>query len=228
MGRYRPSRCHRHQYHPGYARRGAHDGHPPENVDHRVVAEADILYFTGYMWDTEPQKAAITAAMETARREATTIVFDVADPMAVDRYREDFLVLIRRDADVVLANRREARMLLEDESLSAEEAARKFSWWCRLAAVKDGIRGSALAAEGTVFPIPAVPTETVDSTGAGDNYAAGLIYGLLRGEAPDVAGRRASMVASGIVAQRGAQYRERARNTLREAIHEPIQEITAV
>lgn len=209
-------------------RLGACRRYAPENVDHRAVADAEVLYFTGYMWDTEPQKAAITEAMDAARRQNTTIVFDVADPMAVDRYRDDFLELIRRDADVVLANRREARMLLQDDRVSADEAAREFSRWCTLTAVKDGVRGSVLAAEDELFPIPAVPTETVDTTGAGDNYAAGLIYGLLRGEAPDVAGRRASMVASRIVAQRGAQFRERARQDLHDAIHEPIQEITAV
>ncbi len=209
-------------------RLGACRRYAPENVNHRVVADAEILYFTGYMWDTEPQKAAITAAMDTARRQNTTIVFDVADPMAVDRYREDFLHLIRQDADVILANRREARMLLKDDEITAEDAAREFSRWCSLAAVKDGVRGSVLAVENEVFSIPAVPTETVDTTGAGDNYAAGLIFGLLRGEAPDVAGRRASMVASGIVAQRGAQFRDRTRQQLHDAIHEPIQETTAV
>ena len=186
----------------------------PEAVDHRLVADAEILYVTGYMWDTASQKQAVTEALKTANAGDTTVVFDVADPMAVDRHRDDFRDLIRRDVDIVLANRDEARMLLERDSESTTNAAAELSRWCSMAAVKNGARGSSLGVDGTVTDIPAFNVKAVDTTGAGDNYAAGLIFGLLRGRSAVDAAAFASTVAAEIVQHRGAQFRGQTRAAL--------------
>ena len=191
-------------------------------VSHELVAAAEMLHFTGYMWDTEAQKEALTAAVATAHRAHTTVVFDAADPMAVDRYRDDFRRLIRRDADVLLANREEARMLLEDNSLDAAQAAHELARWCSVAAIKDGARGSSIAANGEVVSIAAETVDAVDTTGAGDNYAAGLLCGLLSGRRAAEAARLASRVAARAVQQRGAQFHGTARSALNE--HAMMQE----
>ncbi|TVR56243.1 MAG: adenosine kinase [Spirochaetaceae bacterium] len=191
----------------------------PEYVDHGRVRDARMLHFTGYMWDTESQKSAVSAAIETARASDTTVVFDVADPMAVDRYRDDFRALIGGSVDVLFANRAEACALLDDDSLGAREAARELSSWCGIAAVKDGKHGSSIGLDGESSSVPGEPVDAIDTTGAGDNYAAGFMYGLLAGESPADAARYASHVAARIVRQRGSQFRGEARSGVRAEIH---------
>lgn len=186
----------------------------PPAVNHEMVRAADYLYFTGYMWDTEEQKAAVTAAIETAHRSDTAVVFDVADPMAVERSRDAFLKLMDTHATVVLANRDEARMLLDDQALSAADAATQLSRRTRIAVVKDGARGSSVAVDGRSVSVRAPRVQAVDTTGAGDSYAAGFICGLLSGSSPADAARLASEVAAQIVRQRGAQFTGKARRAL--------------
>lgn len=195
-------------------RLGVCRSYSPEAVNHEMVRAASVLYFTGYMWDTEAQKAAVTAAIETAHRSETAVVFDVADPMAVERSRDAFLQLIETEVTVVLANRAEARMLLDDQRLSAADAAGQLSRRTRVAVVKDGARGSSVAVDGNAVSVSAQRVTAVDTTGAGDSYAAGFIFGLLSESSPVDAARLASDVAARIVRQRGAQFGGEARREL--------------
>ena len=188
-----------------------------EQVNHEKIAEAKFLYFTGYMWDTEPQKTALTEAIATARKAGTKVVFDVADPFAVERHLDDFLELLSGSIDIVLANRDEARLLLgfDDPERAAGELAKR----CHIAAVKNCADGSCIATrDGEYASIKAFPVKAVDSTGAGDNYAAGFLYGLLKGYTIADAGRLASYVAAQVVQQAGAQFSKQSIRELREAI----------
>ncbi len=180
-----------------------------ENVDSALVQEADILYFTGYMWDTDSQKEALRYAIHIARGAGLRVVFDVADPFCVDRHRDEFLELIRNSVDLVLANRDETAMLLGEssaEDLDVADAARRLADWTGDAAVKDGKRGSYTSNGKEVTHVDVIPVDAVDSTGAGDSYAAGLLYGLLNGQELADAARTASTVAGRIVEQTGAQF----------------------
>ncbi len=194
----------------------------PENVKHEKIAGADFLYFTGYMWDTENQKQALTDAIETARKNGTKVVFDVADPFAVERHYKDFIELIRKSVDVVLANSEEARLLLGIDD--PEEAARELVKQCEIAAVKNCADGSCIAfnedKETRCNPVNAYPVDAVDTTGAGDNYAAGFLYALLKGYSIADAGRIASYIAAQIVRQTGAQFDAQTIQEIRKAIKE--------
>ncbi|MFO8043673.1 MAG: adenosine kinase, partial [Alkalispirochaeta sp.] len=75
------------------------------DLDEELLKRSRFLYFTGYMWDTEVQKAAIRRALAVAHEAGVTVAFDLADPFAVERYREDFLKLLENDVDIVFANR---------------------------------------------------------------------------------------------------------------------------
>lgn len=176
-----------------------------EDVSFDKVEGARMLHFTGYMWDTEPQKAAVLEAIDRAKRHGTTIAFDVADPFAVERNTEAFLRLIEEHADIVFANTREAELLLGIPD--PEEAVDTLGRHCRYAVVKDGARGSFIKESGERrVHIPAAPARAViDTTGAGDVYAAGFLYGLLREESAANAGAFAAFVASKIIQQMGAQ-----------------------
>lgn len=177
----------------------------PERVVADRVTQAHYLYFTGYMWDTPNQKDALHKAIALARENGTQIVFDVADPFAVERHRDDFVLLVSDHVDVVLANRDEAQILMgyDDPRRAVVELAEQAG----VAAIKDGAHGSYIASHhGERAAIPVFEARAVDTTGAGDTYAAGFLYGLEKGASLGEAGRIASFVAARIVEKHGAQF----------------------
>ena len=173
-------------------------------LNSEAVTEADYFYFTGYMWDTDSQKEALLEAINDARMGGTKIAFDLADPFAVGRSREDFLNMIHHHYDIVFANSEEARLLFDSDTV--EESVGKLAHLCEIAIVKDGSRGSYVASGGEVWKIPVFKVDAVDSTGAGDTYAAGFLYGLSQGFSLEKAGLFASWLASRIVTVKGAQF----------------------
>lgn len=205
-------------------RLGVNRNYGPENVNHDKISKANYLYFTGYMWDTEPQKEALSNAIETARKAGTKVVFDVADPFAVERHYKDFQELISKSVDVVLANSEEARLLLDIDD--PEKASKELAKVCEVAAVKNCAEGSCIAVydekEPRCTPVNAYLVEAVDSTGAGDNYAAGFLYALLKGYSLDDAGRIASYIAAQIVRQTGAQFGPQTIEEIREALKKGV------
>ncbi|MFP4152461.1 MAG: PfkB family carbohydrate kinase, partial [Alkalispirochaeta sp.] len=166
--------------------------------------------FTGYMWDTEVQKGSIRRAIEIARKNGVTVAFDLADPFAVERYRDDFLVLLERDVDVVFANRTEAQILYETED--AELAARMLGEHTRIAALKVGKDGSVVTQRvaGTaplrISSVPGRPLAVTDTTGAGDMFAAGFLAALAKGYDPVRAAGAAGWLAEAVIQQIGAQF----------------------
>ncbi len=191
----------------------------PANVNHDIISRSSYIYFTGYMWDTENQKNALTDALKTARRSKTTVVFDLADPFVVERNRSDFLRLVEESVDIILANREETRLLLGFDD--PERAARELAAKEVLAAVKNCAEGSCIASTGKkVLEVDAYSVDAVDSTGAGDNYAAGFLYGLIKGYKLLDAGKIASYVAAQIVRQTGAQFDEDTARRIKEYLEE--------
>lgn len=200
-------------------RLGACQSFSPANVNHRKIAEASYLYFTGYMWDTEPQKKALTAAIETARKAGTKVVFDVADPFAVERHYHDFLKLINSSVDIVFANCDEARLLVGTDD--PENASYELAKLCTVATVKNCAEGSCIATnENRSISVNSYPVDAVDTTGAGDNYAAGFLYALVNGYSLADAGRIASYVAAQVVKQTGAQFDKQTIQNICRAIDE--------
>lgn len=188
-----------------------------EDLNIEDLQKARLLYFTGYMWDTEEQKDAVLYAAEVVRSNGGKIVFDVADPFAVNRNRADFLSLIEKQADIVFANAEEAKLLFG--AASAAEAALKIASRCELAVVKNGSAGSIVLRRG-VPPeqIPIRKITAVDTTGAGDMYAAGFIYGILSGFSDRESGICASYLASRLVESFGAQFTPEERDRVVEEV----------
>lgn len=184
------------------------------DLDEQLLRQAGYLYFTGYMWDTEVQKSAIRRALEIAHEAEVTVAFDLADPFAVERYRDDFLKLLENDVDIVFANRTEAAILYgagdgrDNVAALAGELGRHVS----IAALKVGKDGSLLAvrgeaaAEPLVTAVPGRPIQAIDSTGAGDMFAAGYLAGLSQGQDPVHAARAAGWLAEEIIQKIGAQF----------------------
>ncbi len=191
-----------------------------DDVHHDLLAQAGYLYFTGYCWDTENQKDANRFAITMAEGMGKAVAFDLADPFAVGRYREDFLWLLERYVDIAFANAEEVKLLFQDNDL--QSCIRKLAKLVPICAVKDGARGSFVVRNGTISPIAAHKVDVHDATGAGDSYAAGFLYGLItadvpvgRNGCPDIscmgdepvveACRVASWLASKIITRHGAQ-----------------------
>ncbi len=196
---------------------GANREYCEDDIVPTSVEDADFFHFTGYMWDTTSQQQAIRKALSIAKEHGTKVTFDVADPFAVGRYRETFLNLIKNDCDVVFANSEEARILFDN--YDAFECCRSMGKLCETAIVKNGKRGSFISYKGKVMTIPVQgPVVPVDTTGAGDVYAAGFIYGLCKGYDIAKSGTVASILAGQIIQQRGAQFSPEKSRQLREIL----------
>lgn len=171
------------------------------HIPHQEIANSHVFHFCGYQWDTNDQKKALVSSIKTAHENNTLISFDLADPFVVDRNRDDFINLIHDEADLVFANREEARLLF---NTSPENAARRIADSGSIAVVKLGADGALIVKGQEEFRIPAVPTKVVDTTAAGDMFAAGFLHGFLKGRSLDTCGKIASILASDVISRVGA------------------------
>ena len=174
------------------------------DIDESLLAKADIFYFTGYMWDTDSQKSAIKHALSIAKENRLKVIFDVADPFAVQRYRDAFLTLIEEQADVVFANQAELSILFDTKDINV--AANSLGRIVNIAAVKLGKEGSLVIENGNLCKITSRPIIAKDSTGAGDMFAAGFIAALSKGYSGKVAGEIGGYLAEEIIQIPGAQF----------------------
>tara|TARA_B100000029_G_scaffold187827_3_gene185271 strand:- start:505 stop:1500 length:996 start_codon:yes stop_codon:yes gene_type:complete len=174
------------------------------DVDELKLTGATYFYFTGYMWDTESQKNAIKKAIQISKNEGVQIVFDVADPFAVNRNKEEFLSMIENDVDIVFANHSELAILFDSEDY--QNASDQLMKIVNQAGIKLGKKGSLVLDNGEKHMLPPRPITATDSTGAGDMYAAGFLAGLANGYSCDHAGELGGLLAEEIIQQSGAQF----------------------
>lgn len=190
---------------------GANREYNQDDICEEEIKDADYFHFTGYMWDTENQKQAITKALKVAKENNVKISFDLADMFAVSRYHDSFIDLIKNNCDIVFANKEEARALFDNYDVY--ECCRSMGKLCETAIVKNGKRGSFISHQGKMYAIPVKgPSVPVDTTGAGDTYAAGYLYGMCHGMSVEDSGAIASILAGQVIKQVGAQFsKEKAR-----------------
>lgn len=165
------------------------------------LARSSYLYVTGYLWDTDNQKEAVLLAMQEARKADTKVVLSLSDPFCVGRHKSDFLSLLQDHVDVVFGNEDEAMVMTDTDN--ARDAVRLLSEACEVAVVTLGSSGSLISSGATIHEVPAYRVDAVDATGAGDMYAAGLLYGLSHGYPLDKAGRLGAYGAAQVVAKLG-------------------------
>ncbi|MFA5570388.1 MAG: adenosine kinase [Sphaerochaetaceae bacterium] len=184
---------------------GANRYYSEEDLHLDELLESDFFHFTGYMWDTRSQQQAMMRALNHIDPKKTTVSFDIADPLAVSRNRDAFLHLISNYADVVYANSEEARILFNN--YDPYECCKSMGKLCTTAVVKNGKLGSYISHNKEMFTVPVQgPVPPVDTTGAGDVYAAGFIYALAHDKPIQEVGTIASFLAGHIVQQWGAQF----------------------
>ena len=176
----------------------------PDDVDADLVASATHLYCEGYLWDTEEAKGAIRYAMDLAHDAGRTVSLTLSDGFCVDRHREEWLELLTDRVDVVFGNASELCSLFEVDDV--EQATDAVAAEVDLAFVTLGKQGSMVVAGSDRIRIEADELEAVvDTTGAGDLYAAGVLFGLSRGaDLPDAA-RLGSIAAAEVISHLGAR-----------------------
>jgi sugar/nucleoside kinase (ribokinase family) len=176
----------------------------PDDVDEAQVAAAGIVYLEGYLWDRPGAKAACLKAAEIAHRHGRKVALTLSDPFCVERWRAEFADLIARHVDILIANEVEICSLYGANEL--DEAADMVRGQVQLAALTCSAGGSLLVTDGHTHRIAAAPVDAVvDSTGAGDLYAAGLLYGLARELPLPACGRLGSLAAAEVLGQFGGR-----------------------
>jgi sugar/nucleoside kinase (ribokinase family) len=176
----------------------------PAGVPSAFVARASIVLLEGYLWDVQAAKEAMRHAAATAHAGDGSVALSLSDPFCVDRHQRDFLDLLLDDVDVLLGNEEEMTMLFASSSLDGAVAAAEETGL--LVVITRGARGAVvLTAQGPV-EVPAAEVERViDTTGAGDLFAAGFLFGLTHGLGPADCTRLGGLCAAEIISHTGAR-----------------------
>ncbi|MBN2368082.1 adenosine kinase [Candidatus Woesearchaeota archaeon] len=173
-----------------------------KDVDAEKLKNSKLFYTTGYMWDTESQKEAVLYAMDIAKNNNVKVVFSLADPFLVKRNREDFVGIIKKYVDLVISNEEEARNMTGKDTA---EGIKRLNELSESVIITLGRKGSIVADSGKICELKAFPVEPVDTTGAGDIYAAGVLYGLSKGMSLKDSAQLGGLYASWIVTQKGVR-----------------------
>jgi sugar/nucleoside kinase (ribokinase family) len=181
---------------------GASTRFAEEDVDAAVVEAAKIVYLEGYLFDADAARRAFAKAAALARGSGRMLALTLSDGFVVERHREALLGFIETQVDLLFANEVEATALFQTDSFDA--AAEALRARVRLAAVTRSDKGSVILSQGERLTVAAEPVEkVVDTTGAGDQYAAGFMFGLSRGRPLPACGRLASLAAAEVISHYG-------------------------
>jgi sugar/nucleoside kinase (ribokinase family) len=152
----------------------------PEDIDIELVQRSRITYLEGYLWDPPKAKEAFLVAAKAAHAAQRQVSLSLSDSFCVDRHRQSFLDLVKNHVDILFANESELVSLYQASDVRTAITIAKDQ--CAIAAVTCGAAGCMIAANGEVFEVPAEPVSSVvDTTGAGDLFAAGFMHGLSTG-----------------------------------------------
>ena len=176
----------------------------PEDVDAEHVAAAKILYIEGYLWDTHDAKQASRKAMQAAKKSGGQVALSLSDSFCVGRFREEFLDLMHHELDILFANEDEAKSLFETEDFAV--VTERMKAWGGLAAITRSAQGCVIVKGAEIHAVPAMPVAKVmDTTGAGDLFAAGFLFGLTREKSLPDCGRLGALAAAEIISHYGAR-----------------------
>jgi sugar/nucleoside kinase (ribokinase family) len=176
----------------------------PEDVDADLVARAQVTYMEGYLFDKPTAQEAFRHAARLAHAAGRKVSLSLSDSFCVERHRAAFLELIEHHIDILFGNEAEITALFETADFNAAvERVRKM---CDLTAITRGAAGSVIVTKDEIVEVPAAPvSRIVDTTGAGDLYASGVLYGLTQGKPLAECGRLGSLAAAEIISHFGAR-----------------------
>lgn len=172
------------------------------DLDESVIADGQVLYMEGYLFDRDDAKAAFRRAADVAHQHGRTVALTLSDSFCVDRHRDDFRALVENSVDLLFGNEDELLSLYELESFDDAIAALRAD--CSIAAVTRGAEGCVIVTSEELITVPAVPvTKVVDTTGAGDLFAAGFMFGFTNDADLAECGRLGSVAAAEVISHVG-------------------------
>jgi sugar/nucleoside kinase (ribokinase family) len=177
----------------------------PEDIDAAQVAASAILYLEGYLWDPKSAKQAFVKASTIAHQAGRQVALTLSDAFCVGRYRDEFLDLMRKGTvDLIFANEAELQSLYQTADFDA--ALKQLRSDTKLGVVTRSEKGCVVASKDGIIAVPAFPVQKiVDTTGAGDLFAAGFLFGLVRGAGYENAGRLGALAAAEVIQHIGAR-----------------------
>lgn len=173
------------------------------DVDAAEVARAKVVYLEGYLFDPPEAQAAFRAAAKAAHAAGRKVALTLSDPFCVGRHRDAFRAFVAEECDILFANEAEILALYETDDFKL--AAKRVAQDVEIAALTRSEHGSVILSAGERHVVPAQPTQVVDTTGAGDAYAAGFLAAWTRGLPLAEAGRWGSIAAAEVISHYGAR-----------------------
>ena len=177
-----------------------------QDIDEQRIRESAYIYVEGYLWTNDSTRETALHAIKLAEEHGVKIALTASDPFLITLFKDAFWDLIKGPVDLLFCNLEEARSLTNEEDAGA--CGRILSEHAGLVAVTQGADGSMLFDADQTIEIEGVPVQAIDTTGAGDMYAAGLLYGLTNGLTLRESGRLASHASARVVSQLGARLNQ--------------------
>lgn len=172
-----------------------------DDIDARLIEVSQITYLEGYLYDRPQAKEAFKYAGKIAHDAGRRVALTLSDPFCVDRHRADFLDLVENHVDILFANEAEIKSLYEVDTF--EQAAKLVNHKCEIAALTRSEKGSVVINGGSIIEIPAQKAHVIDTTGAGDQYAAGFLYGFTQGMDLKTCGTLGTLAATEVIGHMG-------------------------
>ena len=175
----------------------------PSDIDVDMMADAEWIYLEGYRFDGPESHAAFAKAINACKGHGGKVSITLSDPFCVERHRDAFRMMIREDVDLLFCNRAEMLSMYQTEDFEAAlaMAAQEVS----IVACTDSDNGAHILSGGQRWHAPAVPTQIVDATGAGDLFAGAFLWGLTNGHDLETCGRMGCVAASEVISHIGAR-----------------------
>ena len=195
---------------------GACVGFEPADLDEAAIRDSAVTYLEGYLFDPPQAQAAFLRAAEMAHAAGRQVALSLSDAFCVDRHRSAFRELVRGHVDILFANEAELCSLYEENAFG--DAARRAAQDVALAVLTRSEAGSLILCGDQRVEVAAEPAQLVDTTGAGDAYAAGFLAARAQGRSLAACGRLGSLTAAAVIAQFGARPHRNLRELAREVV----------
>jgi len=186
------------------------------DIDPKVIEASKYLYLTGYLWDTDSQKKAVRKALDEAKRVETKVALSLSDPFCVTRHKEDFKSLLQGYVSMVFSNQEEAFTMLDTNV--TQEAVDVMSKWTETVVLTLGANGAIISHLGETYYIDPLPISVEDTTGAGDAFAAGFLFGMTHEFSPLESGRIGATLAGAVIEQTGSRFQGQAHSLIHEKL----------
>lgn len=176
----------------------------PEDIDETIISQSEIIYLEGYLWDSDEAKKAFKKAVRIAGGAGGRVALSLSDSFCVRRHRVEFLDLVKNHINILFANEEEIKSLFETST--PEKAISRCREMKNICAITRSEKGSVVVFKDRIYMIsPQRNINVVDTTGAGDLYAAGFLHGLIKGMDLESCGKIGSIIAAEVISHFGAR-----------------------